>query len=106
MDAPLHICLRHGEGFELPQGAELLATGETFPNQAFRYGAASFALQFRPEVNDEVLSAWIDHDPAPEDLQKPGAQSSETQWRNHAEYRPAMHRWLRTFFAYWLLQGS
>ena len=105
MDAPLYISLRHGEGFELPRGAELLAAGDTFPHQAFRYGAASFALQFHPEVNDDVLGYWLDRDPPPEDLLKPGAQSAEVQCLNHVKYRPAMHGWLRNFFADWLTQG-
>jgi len=105
MDAPLYISLRHGEGFELPRGAELLATGETFPHQAFRYGSASFALQFHPEVNDDVLRYWLDRDPPPEDLLKPGAQSEELQWLNHVKYRSAMHGWLRKFFADWLTKG-
>lgn len=106
MEAPLHTSLRHGEGFELPKGAEHLAAGKTFPNQAFRYGIAGFALQFHPEVNDEVLSHWLDCEPPPADLKKPGAQSVEVQWLNHAEHQPAMHGWLRKFLAYWLTQGA
>jgi GMP synthase (glutamine-hydrolysing) len=105
MAGPLQISLRHGEGFDLPAGAEHLAAGETFPIQAFRYGAAGFAFQFHPEVNDEVLSHWLDRDPPPEDLTKPGAQDAETQRRNHARYRPAMHAWLRGFIAHWLSLG-
>ena len=30
----------HGEGFEVPRGAELLATGDVFPHQAFQIGRA------------------------------------------------------------------
>ena len=105
LDAPLHFCLRHGEGFELPSGAERLASGETFPNQAFRFGATNFAVQFHPEVNDEVLSHWLDRDTPPHDLTKPGAQSVEEQRRNHARHHPAMHAWLHKFIASWLSPG-
>jgi GMP synthase-like glutamine amidotransferase len=37
-DAPLYVYHWHHEGFDLPAGAELLAAGERFPHQAYRYG--------------------------------------------------------------------
>ena len=106
MTGPLDVCHRHGEGFELPAGARLLATRDSFPNQAFRYGAASFALQFHPEVNDSVLNAWLDRRPPPEDLAHRGAQSAAEQFANHADHQNAMHAWLCKFLTYWLAQGG
>ncbi|MEE8172329.1 MAG: glutamine amidotransferase [Alphaproteobacteria bacterium] len=105
MDGPLVVCHRHGEGLELPAGAKHLATRESFPNQAFRYGAASFAVQFHPEVNDAVLAAWLNREPPPEDLARRGAQSAAEQFRHHASHRNAMHAWLQKFLTYWLAQG-
>jgi GMP synthase (glutamine-hydrolysing) len=106
MAAPLMLCLRHGEGFELPDGVRHLASGETFPNMAFRYGAAGFALQFHPEVNDAVHSAWLDCEPPPPDLEYPGAQSAGEQIAAHATYQGAMHDWLQGFLSHWLSLGN
>ncbi|MDP7641749.1 MAG: glutamine amidotransferase, partial [Alphaproteobacteria bacterium] len=106
MDGPLEVCHRHGEGFELPAGATHLARRESFPNQAFRYGATSFAVQFHPEVNDAVIDAWLNRDPPPEDLARRGAQSADEQFRHHASHQQAMHAWLEKFLIHWLAQGG
>lgn len=102
MAAPLKVCLRHGEGFELPAGARHLASGESFPHQAFRYGAAGYALQFHPEVNDAVLAGWLNREPPPEDLEFPGVQSAAEQFTAHTAHQDAMHSWLRKFLTHWL----
>ena len=48
----------HSEGFSLPPGCELLARGDIFSNQAFRYKNC-YALQFHPEVNLSLHIRWI-----------------------------------------------
>src|ERR1700712_4531433 len=52
---PDHVYQWHREGFELPGGAELIAEGDTFPVQAFRYGDAAYALQFHPDVTHAII---------------------------------------------------
>jgi GMP synthase (glutamine-hydrolysing) len=47
----------HNETFELPAGAELLATGKIVKNQAFRLGSA-VGVQFHPEVTGLIISYW------------------------------------------------
>src|SRR5688500_13275513 len=42
----------HREGFSLPTDATLLATSETYPNQAFRYGENAWGIQFHAELTD------------------------------------------------------
>ncbi len=43
----------------LPADAELLATGATYPVQAFRVGPAAWGLQYHPEVTQEGLIGWL-----------------------------------------------
>ena len=58
MQQPFNMLQWHCEGFDLPDDCTLLATGNLFPNQAFRYGSKTFGLQFHPEVTAEVLQCW------------------------------------------------
>jgi GMP synthase (glutamine-hydrolysing) len=49
----------HGETFDLPVGAALLASSEKFPHQAFSYGKNILALQFHPEVTQRSMEKWF-----------------------------------------------
>jgi GMP synthase (glutamine-hydrolysing) len=69
----------HYQQFDLPEYAVLLAKSGNFPNQAFRYGNNTFALQFHPEVTAEIFRRWQDSDWAFYD--RPGAQSRGEQDR-------------------------
>ncbi len=99
-DAPLHVYHWHHEGFALPVGAELLASGERFPHQAYRYGANAFGVQFHPEVDRAILEHWL-VDGAHE-LTAPGAQSAAEQRDRHARHDAALDRWLEVFLEGWL----
>lgn len=48
----------HSDAFELPAGAESLASTDLTPHQAFRWGRAAFAMQFHLEVTAPGLEAW------------------------------------------------
>lgn len=49
----------HGETFDLPAEAVLLASSEKFPNQAFAVGSNVLALQFHPEVTQRSMEKWF-----------------------------------------------
>ncbi len=56
-DAPvLHW---HGDTFELPAGAKLLASTQRYPHQAFAVGNHGLALQFHVETNQAELEQWF-----------------------------------------------
>ena len=48
----------HGETFDLPDGAQLLASSELCRNQAFRIGDRVYGLQFHLEVMPEMIADW------------------------------------------------
>ncbi|MCX6627552.1 MAG: gamma-glutamyl-gamma-aminobutyrate hydrolase family protein [Candidatus Solibacter sp.] len=52
----------HGETFDLPPGADLLASSDLCRNQAFRIGDAVYALQFHLEVTPEMIADWCAQD--------------------------------------------
>jgi GMP synthase (glutamine-hydrolysing) len=47
----------HGDTFDLPEGATLLASSPAYENQAFVY-ARAYALQFHLEVPPELAAEW------------------------------------------------
>jgi GMP synthase-like glutamine amidotransferase len=47
----------HGDTFDLPEGATLLASSPAYENQAFTYRRA-YALQFHLEVSPELAVEW------------------------------------------------
>ncbi|MBG0829300.1 type 1 glutamine amidotransferase [Planomonospora sp. ID67723] len=49
----------HGDAMtRLPAGAVPLATGEIYPNQAYRLGERAWAVQFHPEATPEIFLDW------------------------------------------------
>lgn len=51
----------HGDTFDLPEGAELLAATRAYPHQAFRRGGWLLALQFHPEMGAAGdFAGWLD----------------------------------------------
>lgn len=54
----------HGDTFDLPQRAELLASSDKYPNQAFRRGDNILALQCHSEMGEDPrFDAWLEDEP-------------------------------------------
>ena len=49
----------HGDNFDLPKGAEHLASTPLCENQAFAMGSNTIAFQFHPEANMETFENWL-----------------------------------------------
>lgn len=49
----------HGDAFELPEGAALLASSAACANQAFRYGDRVYGFQFHLEVDERLIERWL-----------------------------------------------
>ncbi|MGB4107525.1 MAG: glutamine amidotransferase [Alphaproteobacteria bacterium] len=50
----------HGDTFDLPKGAELLASSNMYENQAFGVGRNVLALQCHPEITRALSVEWLD----------------------------------------------
>ena len=95
----------HTEGFELPFGCELLAKGDIFTNQAFRYKNC-YGLQFHPEVNIYLHLKWLFLVliKKPHILFKNGAQNIFYQLWLRIKYNNSISRWLDDFLDNYLLK--
>jgi GMP synthase-like glutamine amidotransferase len=49
----------HLDSFELPDGAELLMSGDEVTNQGFRIGRCSYGFQFHCEATVDILRQWV-----------------------------------------------
>jgi GMP synthase (glutamine-hydrolysing) len=55
---PTPVLHWHGDTFDLPREAVLLASSELYENQAFSWGTSALALQFHAEVGKDALERW------------------------------------------------
>ncbi|MBF0272727.1 MAG: glutamine amidotransferase [Magnetococcales bacterium] len=49
----------HGDTFDLPHGATLLASSANYAHQAFRWGEHALAFQCHPEIQGARLESWL-----------------------------------------------
>jgi GMP synthase-like glutamine amidotransferase len=59
---PYAVFQWHGDTFDLPKGAQLLASSESCKNQAFLWNTNVLAMQFHIEMNETVLEDMLKHD--------------------------------------------
>ena len=97
---PDHVYHWHREGFELPAGAQLLAEGEAFPNQAFRYGPAAYGIQFHPEVTHHMMCRWTTR--GSERMNLPGARPRQAHFIDRLLHDGRVRLWLDAFIDHWV----
>lgn len=100
---PDHVYQWHREGFDLPRDAELLAEGDAFSIQAFRYGSG-YALQFHPEVTHAMMCRWTVRGHARMEL--PGAKPRAAHFADRAVHDLAARNWLAAFLNRWIGRGD
>ncbi len=81
----------HGDTFDLPLGAVLLASSERYKNQAFRYGDKFYGFQFHIEVTKDMLLEWFGDIPEINSIMK------ETE-RIYEEYIGRAMNFYKAFF--------
>lgn len=92
----------HGDTFDLPEGATLLASSALYPNQAFSRGPNILALQFHPEMGeDPSFAIWCEHgDP----FIAIGGTTVERLYEDHQKHGPAAVAAGRVLLDRWLAQ--
>jgi GMP synthase (glutamine-hydrolysing) len=76
----------HGDAFDLPAGATLLATGDSVRNQAFRIGDLAWGTQFHLEVNGAELDFWLNEFAKEGDLRSDWGKTEEEVRREADRY--------------------
>ncbi len=60
----------HGDTFDLPIGAVLLARSDLYKTQAFRYGDNVYGFQFHIEVTKDMIYEWFKDKPEIDSIMK------------------------------------
>jgi GMP synthase (glutamine-hydrolysing) len=89
----------HGDTFELPARATLLASSSDYSNEAFAIGDFALAVQFHPEVTDEMHESWVTDGYNELDEQ---AIDPDALRRDRELYSARMQEASRTAFSEWL----
>lgn len=97
--AHTQVMQRHGDTFDLPSGAVLLAQSAQYSHQMFQSGRNAIGIQFHPEMTMEILHGWFieyayDAYAGLLDLQAIREQT--------ARHLPVMERQTRAFLNEWL----
>ncbi len=91
----------HGDTFDLPAGATLLASTDLVSHQAFTWGKAALGVQFHPEVTARGLERWFVGHTA-EIAATPGIDVSQLRadtLRNGATLERQGRRWFESWLA-------
>jgi GMP synthase (glutamine-hydrolysing) len=96
---PLPVFHWHGDTFDLPDGATLLASTDVCQNQAFAWNKHVLGLQCHPEILASRLESWL-VTYAGEIAQS--ATDVHTLCADTARHGPALERAARMMFGEWL----
>jgi GMP synthase (glutamine-hydrolysing) len=89
----------HGDIFDLPRGATLLASSALTANQAFRYGKNAYGLLFHMEVALPQINAMVAT--FADELQAAGLNGVAIKLNAHS-HLPALQKIGREVFARWV----
>ena len=89
----------HGDTFDLPDGVTLLASSDSYQNQAFAIGSHALAVQFHPELTPEMHVTWMAE--SQEELQRNGLTDAALH-AERDEHAPAAQRASQAMLAEWL----
>lgn len=103
LSEPLVSLQWHGDTFDLPAGAELLASSPLVPNQAFRVGERAYGIQFHLEVTADQVREWSQVPAYQASLEKALGPEAGRAFLEEAERRaPELAGQARHLFEAWL----
>jgi GMP synthase (glutamine-hydrolysing) len=85
----------HREGFDLPEGFELLATADLYPNQAYRVGNNAWGVQFHGELTEVMMRRWAVKGAHRFDL--PNAQKGYDHLQGRLLYDNGLKNWMENY---------
>ncbi len=103
-DWPQMVYQWHREGFTLPSGAKLLATGEQYENQAMQVGDKAYGIQFHPELTFAMVYRWTVK--AEHRFCLNGAQPRASHIAGRLLHDAAVRLWLASFLDQWVGPAS
>lgn len=93
----------HGETFDLPEGAVLLATSPGYPNQAFRWKNKAYGVQFHLEISPDLVKQWCQVPEYQAALERVlGAGATTKVLGDVSRDIKALHSHARSMFENWL----
>jgi GMP synthase (glutamine-hydrolysing) len=92
----------HGDSFDLPDGATLLAGTDAYPHQAFRAGRSGYGVQFHAETTRELVNGWIDQPQTAGQLEAAHGPGAAVRLRAEAgQALPSINQTARALMAAW-----
>lgn len=93
----------HGETFDLPAGAVLLASSPAYPNQAFRWKEKAYGVQFHLEISAEMAEQWSQVPDYAAALERSlGAGAARNVVGDVLRVKETLHSHARRMFENWL----
>ena len=97
----------HGETFDLPERAVLLATSPAYPHQAFRWEKKAYGVQFHVEISADLVKQWSQVPAYQAALERVLGVGSATKVAGDvSRVQKALHSCARSMFENWLDTGA
>lgn len=91
----------HTDTYTVAEGCHRLMTGCFYHEQGVKFGDKVYGVQFHPEVNEEIISAWYMRDLTAGVLPD-NAKPMHECLKEAEEWLPKVHHWLHLFINRWL----
>jgi GMP synthase-like glutamine amidotransferase len=93
----------HGETFDLPEDAVLLATSPAYPNQAFRWKKKAYGVQFHVEISADLAKQWSQVPAYKAALERMSGVGAATKVVGDVtREQDVLHSYARSMFENWL----
>ena len=94
----------HGDTFDLPAGARLLASTSEVPNQVFEWQGHAIGFQCHPEIQAKDIESWLIGHAC--EIAAQGDISLEDLRRDTVRHAPLLNQQARLVFNDWLAQAG